>query len=360
MAKNILELCLSPNLGGLELFLYHCYRNFRQKGSCKIVIEEGKKLDNYFESEDKFYLKRNKFFAWIPALQLARYIDVHQIDVVHFHWTRDMLTVVLAKLFSKRKPKIVQSRHMGMTRFKDDFYHRFVYKHITMMHAITKEVVAQLQRYIPQEVRPKIELVYLGVEPKKDVRTDDLRTKYALEKSFVLSIVGRIQEGKDQHIVIEAIAKLKELDLNLFIVGESMDADYLAYLKELCHTYGVEERVFFTGFTKEVDRYMALSDVTVLATKNEAFGLVIIESMANKTPVIATNRGGPLEIIDDGIDGLLYDATAEDLAQKIALLYHDREKLQALSEAAFCKVTQKFDFQKQLEKLYNVIVKDTE
>lgn len=358
MSKNILEVCLSPNLGGLELFLFHCYNNFKQKSNCKIAIAKDKKLDKYFQSDDKFYIQRSKLFPFIPALKLAKVIDENEIDIVHFHWTKDIITVVLAKLLSKRKPKIVQSRHMGMTRFKDDVYHRWLYKNIALIHSITKQVSAQLEKFIPQQVRPKIELVYLGVKAKKDVDVSALQEKYKTDDAFIVGIIGRIQEGKDQHVVIEAVSKLKSLNIMLFVVGESMDDEYLQKLHDMCRQNGIEDKVVFTGFTKEVDAFMQLCDVTVLATKNEAFGLVIIESMANATPVIATDRGGPLEIIDNGVDGLLYDGSSDDLARKIELLYNDDNLREQLAQNSLKKVQEKFDFDKQLDKLYEVITRD--
>ncbi len=353
---KILEICLSPHLGGLELFLYHCYNHFKNNTQCHVVIEKNKKLDNYFESDDKLYLTRNKLLPIIPAIQLAKYIDRYDIDILHFHWTRDMMTVVLAQMLSKKKPKIIQSRHMGMTRFKNDLYHRWLYKHISTIHAITKEVKGQLQKFIPQDIQPDVEVVYLGVKAKKDIDVTEIKQRYHIKNDeFVLCIVGRIQEGKDQHRVIEALSMLPHKNIKLFIVGESMDESYSQRLYKMCKEYNIEDRVIFTGFTKEVDNYMAVSDVAILATKNEAFGLVIIEAMANKTPVIATNRGGPLEIIDDGVDGLLYDGTAQDLAKKIDMLYNNRDLLVQLAQKSYKKANEKFLFSTQLQKLYNLI-----
>jgi glycosyltransferase involved in cell wall biosynthesis len=142
------------------------------------------------------------------------------------------------------------------------------------------------------------------------------------------------------------------MDIKLFIIGEAMDNAYLKRLHNLCKELNIEDRVIFTGFTKEADTYMNLCDITVLATKNETFGLVIIESMANGTPVIATDRGGPLEIIEDGVDGLLYDGSSEDLADKIKLVYTDQALKKKLALNSLNKVSEKFDKEKQLEKLY--------
>jgi glycosyltransferase involved in cell wall biosynthesis len=95
--------------------------------------------------------------------------------------------------------------------------------------------------------------------------------------------------------------------------------------------------------------------VNVLATQHETFGLVVIEAMAQGIAVIATAKGGPLEIIDDGVDGLLFDGSSEDLSAKIELLCSDVELREQLIEKAQEKVSEKFDKQKQLSELYNVL-----
>jgi len=355
MSKHILELCLSPNLGGLELFSYHCYSNFKEHGKCTIALDRDTKLDKYFNSNDKLYIKRSKIFPFIPALKLAKYIDENNIDIIHFHWTKDIITAVMAKLLSKKKPKVIQSRHMTMTRFKDDVYHKWIYKNLDMIHAVTSQVAQQLKKFIPEDIRPKIELVYLGAKIQKAVEVDFLKEKYVLKDEFIVGIIGRIQDGKNQHIVIEAMSKLRDLNVKLFIVGDSMGDEYLEELHLMCKDFGIQNRVIFTGFTKDIDSFMKLCDVTIIATKNETFGLVVIESMANKTPVIARNSGGPLEIIDDQIDGMFYDGSSDSLAQKIELLYNDKNLIEKISNKAFAKVEEKFEFYKQLNKLYGVI-----
>jgi len=219
MKKNILEICLSPDLGGLELCVLDYFNHFKTQTSTYLCVSPGKKLDNQSKDENKFHLKRSKFFPLIPAFKLARFIDKKEIDIIHFHWTRDIATVVLAKLISKKNPKIVQSRHMSMTRFKDDFYHKWLYKNIWMIHAVTQQVKEQLEKFIPDEIRPKIEMVYLGInEPKVDeVKREQLHKNYQLEDAFVVGIIGRIEEGKGQYLVVEAIAKLKEKNIKALL-----------------------------------------------------------------------------------------------------------------------------------------------
>jgi len=356
--KNILELCLAHGLGGLELFVASCYKDFSSKTTCKVVVASGTKLDNYLGNIDKFHIKRNKFFPFIPAFQLAKYIDENDIDIVHFHWTKDIITAVLAKVLSKKKPKLVQSRHMRMTRFKDDFYHKWLYKNIDMMHAVTLQVKEQLEKFIPLEIRPKVEMVYLGVQSSKidEEKVAQLKKQYKLEDEFIVGIVGRIEEGKGQYKVIEAMNSLKDLNIKVVIVGSAMDEAYLEELQQEVSELGLEDKVIFTGFTKEVNEHMQIFDVNVLATENETFGLVVIEAMANKVPMIATNKGGPLEIIENGVDGLLFDGSVDDLAEKIRLLYGDENLKKKIAKEGYLKVKEKFDWKKQLNKLYEAIV----
>jgi len=355
--KNILELCLAHGLGGLEMFVAHCYENFSTKTTCKVTVVKNSKLDNYLGDIDKFYIKRNKLFPLLPALKLAKYIDANEIDIIHFHWTKDIIIAVLAKILSKRKPKVVQSRHMRMTRFKEDFYHKWLYKNIDTIHAVTEQVKEQLQEFIPQDVGPKIEMVYLGVKASTvdEDKITSLKKQYDIKDEFIVGIVGRIEEEKGQYKVIEALDILKDLDIRVFIVGSAMDAMYLQSLKQKVSDLGLNKKVIFTGFTKDVDEYMQLFDVNVLATENETFGLVVIEAMINKIPMIATAKGGPLEIIEDEVDGLLFDGSSDDLAQKISLLYNDTQLKKQISNAGYKKAKDKFDWTKQLDKLYKVI-----
>ncbi len=354
--KNILEFCLSPALGGLELFVKDSFEYLNINTDCYVCVAPNKQLDKLIDSDKKITLKRSKFFPIIPAFKLAKFIDEKDIDVVHFHWTRDIATVVLAKVLSKKKPKIIQSRHMRMTRFKDDFYHKWLYKNIDMMHAVTKAVEEQLIKFIPQDVRPEIEMVYLGVdEPNIDEnKVSTLREKYKLKDEFVVGIIGRIEEGKGQHLVIEALSKLKDLNIKALIVGSAMNDKYLEELMKMLKDLDVEDKVVFTGFTKDVNEHMSLCDAVVLATVEETFGLVVIEAMANKKCVIAVNKGGPLEIIEDNQDGLLFERNSDELKSKIGLLYRNIKYKSNIASAAYKKVINSFNGEVQIKKLYKI------
>jgi len=228
-----------------------------------------------------------------------------------------------------------------MTRFKDDFYHKWLYKNISTMHAVTYQVKAQIEKFIPSDICPKVEMVYMGTSriENDNLKIKNLKAKYNLTDEFIVGIVGRIEEGKGQYLVIEAIEKLRDLNQNLnikaIIVGATMDDNYLKNLKFKIKNLKLDDKIIFTGFTKEVNEHMQLFDVNILATPKETFGLVVIEAMINNVCMCATNAGGPLEIIDDGKDGLLFDRTSEDLASKIQSLYADVEYINKRFNANF-------------------------
>jgi glycosyltransferase involved in cell wall biosynthesis len=359
MSTNILEICLSPDLGGLELFMVDCHNYFKNKTNCSIIVAPNKKLDIFIDNKDKHYIKRNKFFPLLPAIKLAKFIDKNKIDTIHFHWTKDINVVVLGRLLSKRKPKIIQTRNMTMTRFKNDFYHKWLYKNIDTMHAVTFQVKEQIENFIPSYICPHVEMVYMGTTSKKidSKKIDALKETYKLfdPDTFVVGIVGRIEDGKGQYLVIEAIEKLKNLNIKALIVGAPMEERYLIELKQKIKDLDIEDRIIFTGFTKEVNEHMQLFDVNILATPKETFGLVVIEAMINQVCMIATNAGGPLEIIEDEVDGLLFNRTSNDLALKIQKLYNDKNLKDKLSLAGYEKAKEKFDKTIQLKKLFNII-----
>jgi glycosyltransferase involved in cell wall biosynthesis len=356
-SKKILEVCLSPDLGGLELYMARCSNELSKNFKVSCVVSLKSKLKDFITNGKRYELKRKSSFSITDSLKLARIIDNEQIDIVHFHWTKDIPIVVLAKKFSKRKPKIVQTRHMTMTRFKDDLYHNFLYKNIDTIICVTKAVQEQIQKYIPKKVRPKTELLYLGANEAEILNEEEIKAfkeELEINDSFMIGLIGRINEFKGQYLLIEAMKILKEKELNLksFIIGHAMSEEYLVKLKQKVKDYNLEEQVNFVGFTKEPTKFMQACDSVLMTSKNETFGLVTIEAMKAKTAVIGANSGGVIEIIDDKKTGLLFESgNYEDLAFKIEKLYYDSNLKNKIAKAGQEKANEYFDNAKQFEKL---------
>ncbi|MGJ0314849.1 glycosyltransferase family 4 protein [Aliarcobacter cryaerophilus] len=348
--KKVLEVCLSPDLGGLELYM----KNITKYLNSTAVINKKSKLKNVFENEkiNHFELSRYNF------LKLAKIIDKEKIDIIHLHWTKDIPVVVFAKLLSKRKPKIVQTRHMHMTRFKSDFYHKFLYKNIDIMIAVTNLVKEQLEKFIPKDIRPKIETSYIGANTPKLLSNEEknsLKKSFNITDEFIVCIVGRIEEAKGQHIVLEAVESLRKsgIKIKTLVVGHYMDENYFNNLK---NSYSND---IFTGFVSNPTDLMQISDCVVLATKKETFGLVLIEAMKCGVCVLASNSGGPLEIIDDEKTGLLFESMISDsLCEKLFLIIQNKELKETLALNGKIKANELFDSKKQFEEIKELLNKD--
>ena len=357
MAKKICELCLSPDLGGLELYMMRASRYLGD--TCISVINEKGKLKSYYEDTPYHFAtlkRRNLLLSWLNARLLAHIIDREEIDVLHLHWTKDLPLAIMAKLLSKRRPKVVQSRHMTMTRFKDDFYHRFLYKNLDGMLAVTAQVKSQIEKFIPEDIRPKTEVLYIGAEQPELILPEERtarRTALGIEEVFTVGIVGRIEPQKGQHLLLKAVKTLHQNGLNAkaLIVGHAMDELYLQRLKN-----DYTDIAVFTGFTNEAQTLMQLCDVVVLATENETFGLVLIEAMMCGVCVVASDSGGPLEIIDDRKNGLLFKTfDSDDLESKLKILYNDVDTRQRYAIAGRIKSLEIFESEKQFKQMFKIL-----
>ncbi|MFF2481811.1 glycosyltransferase family 4 protein [Paenibacillus sp. NPDC058071] len=169
-------------------------------------------------------------------------------------------------------------------------------------------------------LRSRIRLVHNGTVVQETSAADKQRRRKHIreelqtpENGFVFAIVGQIARWKRQEDAILAAAVLIEQghDIYLWVVGEpkfrSENGRYWEELKAMAAERNLEGRIRFTGFHDQVDDICCAADSLLLCSENEPFGRVIIEAMAQGTPVIATDGGGVPDIIEHGITGLLYE-----------------------------------------------------
>jgi glycosyltransferase involved in cell wall biosynthesis len=126
----------------------------------------------------------------------------------------------------------------------------------------------------------------------------------------IVAVVGRLQPGKGQHRVLEAVSILRDrgVDLHLVMVGgdaHGLSPAYAERVRRLVHTLGLGDRTTVTGHVPSALPYIALGDILVSGSDSEAFGLVLVEAMMAGAAVVAVDAGGPAEIIDHERSGLL-------------------------------------------------------
>lgn len=153
----------------------------------------------------------------------------------------------------------------------------------------------------------------------------DYRARFTDGGMFVCVVVGRIASWKGQHVVLEALRDLPHV--RVVFVGEAMfgEAAYEQSLKDFVDEHALSDRVVFLGHREDVAEIMAAADAVVhSSTAAEPFGRVIVEGMMVGRPVIATDAGGPREIIEHDQSGLLTrPGDASDLALAIRRLSAD-------------------------------------
>jgi glycosyltransferase involved in cell wall biosynthesis len=136
--------------------------------------------------------------------------------------------------------------------------------------------------------------------------------KDAGEGRFVVGMVGRLAPWKGQHVFLEAFARAFGAGSEVaVIVGEAMfgeaEVRYADELRESAQQLGIAERVDFRGFRDNVWAELSRMDIFVHASLSaEPFGQVVVEAMLAGVAVVAAASGGPLEIVTDGVNGLLY------------------------------------------------------
>lgn len=358
---RILQLCLSDGHGGLELYVDRLCALLRARGhDCRAVVAPGTRLAQRIADHGipfETLSTRVRALPLLAARRLAGLIERERIDVLHMHWAKDLPLAALARRLCRRPLRLMHSRHMSITRPKHDFLHRFLYHSVDRYVVLSEVMHQEALRYLPLD-DDRIEVVPLGVaEPDPAL----LEQKKPARDSSVLEIamLGRIEPLKGQHLLIAAVGILRERGIHVHarIVGHAMSDDYLAQLKQDVTRRGLDELVEFAGFHPAPLELMTDSDVVVLATKRETFGLVLVEAMLCGVAVIGSNAGGVPEIIEDGHSGLLFEPeSAESLADGLQRLAEDPELRARLASAGQARARERFSEERHIERIEQVLL----
>lgn len=201
-------------------------------------------------------------------------------------------------------------------------------------------------------------LVYDGVSFADACHADSpsaVRVELGLPSdAFVVGMVARVVPIKDFETVIAALDQVVTVlpRVRLLLVGEQCDLQYRVALGELIRERHLDEHVIWTGYRRDPTALMRAMDVTVLATRSEGFGLVLVEAMAQRRPVIATRVGGIPEIITDGETGLLHDpGDASSLARAILRLADDPVFASDLAMRGYVMAEARFNIDKTVSEM---------
>jgi glycosyltransferase involved in cell wall biosynthesis len=167
----------------------------------------------------------------------------------------------------------------------------------------------------------------------------DLRVRLGLPAGAPLfGTIGRLQRWKGFHVLVEALPLVlrEEPEAHCVLVGgpHPREEGYLDELRDRATALGVADRIVFAGHQTNPHEWMQALDVFVHAASREPFGMVVIEAMALGKPVVATDDGGPTEIVTPGRDGVLVPyGDARRQADAVVGLLRDGELRASLGAA---------------------------
>ena len=255
--------------------------------------------------------KTSGMFNLAGIIAVAKILRKREVDVVHAHNGRTSLVAVCAK-FLARKGQVVLSQHFiepdyvnrrGPAGKLAGMIHRFILSNVDQHICISEAVKsAFLDRQVPglidsasvHIVQNGIDDVYVSLKREECREKLFSELKLPLETRIVLC-VARLEPEKDVQALIKAVSAIKTSSpFHCLIVGDGNERNSL---EALLRYTNVQDRVSFLGFRDDVPAIMKSADIFVLPAPAEPFGLVVVEAMMSRLPVVAVNNGGPAEIV---------------------------------------------------------------
>jgi len=163
--------------------------------------------------------------------------------------------------------------------------------------------------------------------------TDCQRELMASENERIITHVSNLRPVKRVRDVIEIFDRIqKKIPSKLLIVGEGPEREPCELL---CKSKGLTDKVMFLGNSNEVDKILCFSDLFLLPSEKESFGLAALEAMSNSVPVISTNTGGLPEVNKEGFSGYLSDiGNIDEMARNAISILKDDETLARFKKQA--------------------------
>ena len=152
---------------------------------------------------------------------------------------------------------------------------------------------------------------------------------------------GGMDEHKNLRVLFSAYAEIqKEVPSKLMMVGEGPEKEGA---EQLCEQLGIQNKVIFFGNSNEIDKILCFSDLFLLPSETESFGLAALEAMACEVPVVSTNAGGLREVNEDGFSGFTCNVgDIQALSDAVLKIILDQETLNQFKKNAKVQA-QKFD-----------------
>lgn len=197
----------------------------------------------------------------------------------------------------------------------------------------------------------KMDVIYNGVDAKKfeihfpEPERAAFRAQFAAPEEKIVFYVGRMVREKGVQVLIEALPKIRwgYHDTKLLIVG----GGYRDHLVNLSQYIGMQRHIYFTGFVPddELLKIYKIADIACFPSLYEPFGIVALEAMAARVPVVVSDAGGLPEIVQNGITGTTtYAGNSNSLADGILSILHGPERAKSMADAGYERAVNVFNW----------------
>lgn len=351
--------------GGAERTVLNIINNLNRNEFEPILVIGTNKDAPYLENLSKevkiINLNARKLrHSW---LALSKCINKENPDFLFSTVNPNNIILSLSKMFSFKKNKLIVREANNRTQAGEGSFFNKILTFLSY-NLIADKVIA-LSSGVQDDLinnfninKNKIEVIHNPVEVDyiREISKETVDDFDFSENKKRIIAVGRLAEQKDYQTLLNAFKIISKNNVQLIILGKG---PLEQQLKQTCKGLGIESKVFFLGFKKNPYKYMSRSDLFVLSSKWEGFGHVIVEAMANGTPVISTDcKSGPAEILGEDEYGVLVpteDPTS--LALKIEELLDNNELKKTYSELAKIRANSfnSKNIVKQYEKIFKMI-----
>jgi N-acetyl-alpha-D-glucosaminyl L-malate synthase BshA len=293
--------------------------------------------------------------------KLVDTIKLHKIDLLHVHYAiPHAYAGYMAKKMLEEEgiyvPMITTLHGTDITLVgKHPFYKPAVTFSINQSDVVTSVSESLRQGTLEIfDIQGEIEVIpnFIDANKYSTTFTDCQRSNMAEDGERIVTHISNFRKVKRIPDVIHVFNKIQQkLPAKLIMVGEGPEKEKA---EQLCESLGIADKVIFLGNSNEIDKILCFSDLFLLPSESESFGLAALEAMVNKVPVISSNAGGIPEVNMQGVTGYLSNiGDIDDMAKNAISILKDDEilatfKMNAVQEA------QKFDIQK-VEPLYEEI-----
>lgn len=359
---KVLHLMYSAAVAGAEKYLKHLLPGLRDYNiECHLIVVTPKRTEKpfsvYRDELNELGIKTTlivagKLSIFSTVKKVNDYLKANDIKVVHSHLFNSDLMAVVLKMFFNRQVYLLSTKHGYQEKIYEHYEPGKKIRPNDMYWYITRFMLRTIDRNLAVSQAISNMYVDLGFTKtgypvvhhgiKIESFDKEMYREECRKGEPQLIIVGRIISLKGQRFLIDSMTKIVHdfPGIKLLVIGEGDEKNNcIEKVKEL----GLQNNIEFLGYKPHPYPYISHSDVIVLPSVFEAFGLVYIEAFALKVAVIAFDTAAGNEIITNNETGLLVEkSNSTALAEKISYLLRNKEERERIADQAYEKYKNSF------------------